>query len=44
MLKHLRDKQPELEITDREIELIKIAGLCHGLGHGPFCHFFDNYF
>lgn len=44
MLKHLKFKQPELKITDREIELIKIAGLCHDLGHGPFSHFFDNYF
>ena len=44
MLKHLKNKQPELEITEREIELIKIAGLCHDLGHGPFSHFFDNFF
>lgn len=43
MLKHLKYKQPELEITDREVELIKIAGLCHDLGHGPYCHFFDNF-
>ena len=43
MLKHLKYKQPELEITEREIELIKIAGLCHDLGHGPYSHFFDNF-
>ncbi|XP_046843281.1 deoxynucleoside triphosphate triphosphohydrolase SAMHD1-like [Xenia sp. Carnegie-2017] len=32
----------EIEITDKECMCIKIAGLCHDLGHGPFSHFFEE--
>jgi HD superfamily phosphohydrolase len=29
-------------LTDKVIFCIKIAALCHDLGHGPFSHVFDN--
>ena len=29
-------------LTDKIAECIKIAGLCHDIGHGPFSHVFDD--
>ncbi|DAZ96091.1 TPA: hypothetical protein N0F65_000639 [Lagenidium giganteum] len=46
MAQHIREQQPWLRplMTDRDILCIKIAGLCHDLGHGPFSHVFDGIF
>jgi deoxynucleoside triphosphate triphosphohydrolase SAMHD1 len=41
LINNLKKNQPELNITNNEILLIKIAGLCHDLGHGPFSHLLD---
>lgn len=42
LIEHLREVQPDLDITDQDVKCVKLAGLCHDLGHGPFSHVFDN--
>ena len=45
MIDTLRElHRDEFEITENEALCVKIAGLCHDLGHGPFSHFFDGVF
>lgn len=55
MLKEIKSKYPDkrydiselapepVHLNDKIIECIKIAGLCHDIGHGPFSHLFDSF-
>lgn len=38
---NFKQKQPQLNITDKDILCLRMAGLCHDLGHGPFSHAFE---
>lgn len=35
--------EPALHISDEEVQLVTVAGLCHDLGHGPFSHAFEGW-
>ena len=38
----IRDNQRELDISNRDIDIIQLAGTLHDIGHGPFSHVFER--
>lgn len=44
LINNIKTNQPELGITDKDVLLVKTAGLVHDLGHACYSHFFDNIF
>ena len=42
MIEHLKANQPEMRIEPKDVLCVKIAALCHDIGHGPFSHLFEE--
>ena len=44
LARRLATRQPQLGITEKDVLCVKLAGLCHDLGHGAYSHVYDGPF
>lgn len=44
LVRELKRKQPKLDISDKDIMCVKIAGLLHDIGHCSYSHIYDGLF
>jgi len=44
MARRIHKLQPQLGCTEKDILCIRLAGLLHDIGHGPFSHIYDGEF
>jgi len=43
LVTHIQQLQPQLGVTARDVQCIKLAGLLHDVGHGPFSHVYEGF-